>query len=145
MLAPLLLTLTSATIDLGPPRPVAGSIVYRLQHGVQAKPIKLKALLVRCARQVNQAFPTQQALEIRLVQAGWLTASFPTPKGLKRRGRYYPAQGAHPALIYAQVGPDVAQSIAHEWLHHLDQMKGRQRPERTIEQEGKRCASASSP
>ena len=145
MLSSILLTLIPATIELGPPHTVTGAIVYRLQRGIHAKPPALHKLLKRCARQAKQKMPVDQALELRLVRPGWLTANFPTPKGLNRVGRYYPPQGKHPALIYAQVGPDLLQSIAHEWLHHLDYIQGRQRSEKTIEEQGRRCASASSP
>ena len=120
----LLLQSTPQTINLAPPIPLRGAVSLRRQPGTKHL-AEIVGTLKKCADKQSLKPPWQKPLEIRVVHQHWLDQLSTTPHGTHRRGRYYPARHGHPSLIYVAIGRDAEISLAHEWLHHLASIYGR--------------------
>ena len=124
-------------VSLSPAVPVQGKVMARTEPGLALPLSHLRRLLRRCP---GDAQIWKQPLEIRFVRLKTLARFKPTRADRARRGRYLRPSQTSPAIIYVGDGPDKDQSLLHEWLHHQDEVIGRNhRSEATIEAAARRC------
>jgi len=142
MLWLVLLTAPAKTVQLGPAQPLLQQVHLRYQPGLAHLDSPITTLKF-CARQNGLKPPFERPLEIRVVSAQWLNQAFDRPAASHRRGRYYPAKDGYPALIYLALGSDSRLTLAHEWLHHLAAVYGRNWSEERVERQAKACAAKS--
>jgi hypothetical protein len=133
------LLVASQSIVLSSPVKVRDNIILRWQQHLKPSPMKTLPLLRRCARQNRFVADFTHSLELRVVSQAWLNNAFPLAKQQRRTGRYFPTQNGHPALIYIAAGDEILLSLAHEWLHHLSELSGKNWDETKVEASARRC------
>lgn len=128
--------LATTTVTLGPPLPLQGKIVARAEAGIPLAVSKLRRTLKACS---SLEGADRVRLEIRVVSLDSLNRMRPPRSDLARRGRYLRASPPYPAIIYITNGRDQRLSLAHEWLHHQDELGGKHRRESQVERAAKAC------